>query len=208
MGRYPYAIFLLRIAVAEKKLALGKHHDCLEMLKTISADVERFGDMEPKVYQMLAHVYGLYYNRRDDHENYYKSCITYLAYTPAEEMTPKEQQEFSIKIGMSILLGKNVFNISELLDKDVINSLVGTEYEWLFKLMKTLGQGQISEFEATFDAAQGTIQARFPNIVKEATYLKQKVRIIAFLELIFSLDKDERSIPFERIAAVCQIELK
>ena len=35
----------------------------------------------------------------------------------------------------------------------------------------------------------------------------QKVRIIAFLELIFSLDKDERSIPFERIAAVCQIEL-
>ena len=34
----------------------------------------------------------------------------------------------------------------------------------------------------------------------------QKVRIIAFLELIFSLDKDERSIPFERIAAVCQIE--
>ena len=40
---------------------------------------------------------------------------------------------------MSILLGKNVFNISELLDKDVINSLVGTPFEWLFTLMQTLG---------------------------------------------------------------------
>lgn len=32
------------------------------------------------------------------------------------------------------------------------------------------------------------------------------MRIIAFLELIFDLGKDERSIPFERIAAACQIE--
>lgn len=31
------------------------------------------------------------------------------------------------------------------------------------------------------------------------------MRIIAFLELIFTLNKDERSIPFERIAAVCKI---
>ena len=123
------------------------------------------GDIEPKVYQMLAQTYGLYYNRRDDHENYYKSCMTYLAYTPSEEMTPKEQQELSIKIGMSILLGKNVFNISELLDKDVINSLVGTDFEWLHTLMRSLGKGQISEFEAAFSAAENSMQ-RFPNVMK------------------------------------------
>jgi len=38
------------------------------------------------------------------------------------------------------------------------------------------------------------------------TYLEQKVRIIAFLEMIFESGKDERSIKFERIAEVCQIE--
>ena len=36
-------------------------------------------------------------------------------------MTVQEKKELSIKMGMSILLGKNVFNITELLDKDVIN---------------------------------------------------------------------------------------
>ena len=39
------------------------------------------------------------------------------------------------------------------------------------------------------------------------TYLEQKVRIIAFLEMIFESGKDERSINFQRIAEVCSIEL-
>lgn len=48
---------------------------------------------------------------------------------------------------------------------------------------------------------------RFPNVQKQQSYLLQKVRIIAFLELIFTLGKDERSISFERISSVCQIPL-
>jgi len=91
------------------------------------------------VYAALAHVYSLYYKRKDDHENYFKSCLTFLAYTPSAEMSDQEKKDLSIKMGMSILLGKRVFNISELLDKDIINILVGTDFEWLYHMMKTLG---------------------------------------------------------------------
>jgi 26S proteasome regulatory subunit N9 len=38
-------------------------------------------------------------------------------------------------------------------------------------------------------------------------YLHQKVRIIALLEMIFEVDKDARSLPFSKIAEVCQIDL-
>ena len=120
-------------------------------------------------------------------------------------MSDKEKKELAIKMGMSILLGKNVYNISELLDKEVINSLVGTDFEWLFHMMKTLGQGQINEFMQTVNNNQDYI-SKFPNIVKEMTYLEQKVRIIAFLEMIFELGKDERSIPFSKIAQICNVE--
>lgn len=201
--RYTFAVFLLRISQAEKKLTLGNHHDCIEELTEIRRQVERHGDTEPKVYSHMAHVFGLYYNRRDDFENYFKSCMQYLAYTPADEMADKEKKELSIKMGMSILLGKNVFNITELLDKEVIHSLVGTEYEWLYKLMTSLAKGNITEFEQTFNANLKNIMERFPKVYKQKTYLEQKVRIIAFLELIFSLGKDERSIPFEKIASTC-----
>jgi len=105
---------------------------------------------------------------------------------------------------MSILLGKNVFNIAELLDKEVVNSLVGSEFEWLYHLIKSLGEGNIANFEKVFKDARANIQ-KFPNIIKEEDYLKQKVRILALLELIFSLDKDERSISFSTISQHCHI---
>ena len=43
--------------------------------------------------------------------------------------------------------------------------------------------------------------------MKELTHLKQKVRIIAFLELLFEVDKDDRSLSFKRIADTCKLEM-
>ena len=37
-----------------------------------------------------------------------------MAYTPADDMTEEEKKQWSIKMGMAVLLGKNIFNISEL----------------------------------------------------------------------------------------------
>lgn len=199
------ALKMLEIAQADKKLSLGKHHDCFEQLNLIREEIEQLSDVDAKVFSSLAHVYSLYYKRKDDHENYFKACLQYLAYTPSSDMTEAEKKELSIKMGMSIMLGKKVFNLSELLDKDVIHSLLGTDFEWMFHMMQSLGTGNINEFNRIVQQYQEFI-SRFPNIVNEMTYLEQKVRIIAFLELIFQLGKDERSIPFDRIADVCQVE--
>lgn len=199
------ALKLLEIAQAGKKLTMGKHHDCFEQLNLIREEIEQLSDVDARVYSSLAHVYSLYYRRKEDHENYYKSCLQYLAYTPSSEMDVTEKKELSIKMGMAIMLGKKVFNLSELLDKDIINSLVGTDFEWMYHMMRALGQGQIDQFNQTVQQHQDFI-SKFPNIVMEMTYLEQKVRIIAFLEMIFALGKDERSISFTKIAEVCQID--
>lgn len=41
--------------------------------------------------------------------------------------------------------------------------------------------------------------------MKELQHLKNKVRIISFLELLFEVEKDDRSLHFDRIAQHCQI---
>ena len=143
------ALLLIEVSQAEQKLRLGLHHDSIESLNDIRSRIEHLSDVDAKVFSSLAHVHGLYYKRKDDHENYYKSCLQYLAYTPTSDMNEAEKKELSTKMGMSILLGKNVFNIAELLDKDIINSLIGTPFEWLYHMMKTLGLGQIKAFEDT-----------------------------------------------------------
>jgi hypothetical protein len=44
------------------------------------------------------------------------SSLQYLAYTPASELTAEEKRDWSIKMGMAVLLGKNIYNIAELVN--------------------------------------------------------------------------------------------
>ena len=66
------------------------------------------------MYATLSEVFSNYYQRKEDYENFYKSSLQFLAYTPATELSVDEKKQWSIKMGMAVLLGKNIFNISEL----------------------------------------------------------------------------------------------
>lgn len=118
------AIFLLRIGQADKKLSLGLYHDCHEILTEVRDTISTLSDIDAKVFAQLASVQAQYYRRKDDYENFYKSGLTFLAYTPDEDLNPSEKQQWSIKLGMAVLLGKKIFNIQELLDKPMFKSLV------------------------------------------------------------------------------------
>jgi len=162
-------------------------------------------DVDPRVYAYGAEIFALYYRRKDDLENFYKSSLTFLAYTNPSELTVDEKKQWSTKMGMAVLLGKNIFNITELLDKEILHSLVGTDFEWLYDLLQTLGRGLISDFAQAIQKHTEMI-TRFPAILSELTYLEQKVRIIAFLELLFRQGKDERQVSFKTITEACVIE--
>jgi 26S proteasome regulatory subunit N9 len=91
------------------------------------------------------------------------------------------------------------------LDKEILQSLPGSDFEWLHDLLQALGHGRIQEFATAIHRHQEYI-SRFPAIVKEVTYLQQKVRIIAFLEMLFQCNKDERSITFAKVVDACLVE--
>jgi 26S proteasome regulatory subunit N9 len=133
--------------------------------------METLADVDPKVYGHLSRTYASYYRRKEDYENFYKSSLQYLAYTPASELSQEEKKDLSIKLGMAILLGKNIYNIMELLDKEVIQSLIGTDFEWLHILLNALGRGHITEFEQAIHTHHEYI-TRFPNIMKELSSLQ------------------------------------
>ena len=71
-------------------------------------------DVDPKVYAYLADIYAQYYRRRDDYENYYKSGLQFLAYTPDSDLDRDQKLQWSTRLGMAVLQGKKIFNIAEL----------------------------------------------------------------------------------------------
>ena len=135
------AVFICQIAQAEKRLQLGQHHDSFEILNEVKKHLETLSDNDPKVYAHLSRAYATYYRRKEDYENFYKSSLQFLAYTPASELSQAEKKDWSIKLGMAILLGKNIYNIMELLDKEILQSLISSDFEWLHVLLNALGRG-------------------------------------------------------------------
>ena len=83
-------------------------------MNEVKKSLESLSDVEPKVYANLSKVYAYYYRRKEDYENFYKNSLQFLAYTPASDLTHEEKKDWSIKLGMAILLGKNIYNILEL----------------------------------------------------------------------------------------------
>ena len=86
------AAFLCRIGQAEKRLNLGQHHECLEILNEVKETLSQLTDVDPKVQATLADVFSQYYRRKDDQENYYKSGLQFLAYTPDADLTQDEKK--------------------------------------------------------------------------------------------------------------------
>ena len=66
------------------------------------------------VYAKMADTFSQYYRRKEDQENFYKSALQFLAYMPTNDLTMEERKSWSTKMGMAVLLGKGIFNITEL----------------------------------------------------------------------------------------------
>jgi hypothetical protein len=116
------AVFMFEIAKAEKRLQLGQHHDSFEILNSVKKSLEALSDVDPKVLASLSKVFAYYYRRKEDQENFYKSSLQFLAYTPPSELSQDEKKDWSIKLGMAILTGKNIYNITELVSSLIQDS--------------------------------------------------------------------------------------
>ena len=105
---------------------------------------------------------------------------------------------------MAVLLGKDIYNIAELCEKEALKALLNTEHEWLYQILMTLDSGNIREFTKVCETHQ--VFQKSDLIAKSQNQLDQKVRILAFLDLIFHLDKNSRTITFQQVADVSDVK--
>lgn len=110
-------------------------------------------------------------------------------------------------MGKAILLGKDIYNIAELLEKDILKSLVGTDFEWLYDILKSLNTANIDEFEECLKKYEAQISSS-EELVKNQNQLEQKIKILAFLDLIFHREKGDRNLDFSLIAEITRLKVE
>lgn len=201
------AKLFLQVSIAEKRLALGQYNECFDILEEVEGQLKAQNDVDQLVYSELYKTLALYYRRKEKYTEFYQNGLQFLAYTPTEELTEQEKHEWCINMGKAILLGKDIYNIAELLEKDILKSLVGTDFEWLYDILKSLNTANIDEFEECLKKYEAQISSS-EELVKNQNQLEQKIKILAFLDLIFHREKGDRNLDFSLIAEITRLRVE
>lgn len=121
---------------------------CLPIIEELKKQIEGKKDIEQYLYSTYYKLDFSYYRKKGKYRQFYTNALQYLAYTNDEELNEKEQIELSYEMGVAVLLSKDIYNFSEMLEQPLLKSLENTSYAWVYTLLKIFNRGDIKEYNA------------------------------------------------------------
>ena len=184
-------------------LELNKMYDLEEILKTTEVDFTGKFEIESSLYAQYYKLCTLFYEKKNDYDNFYSNAFQYLAYET--KMTNEEKLDLCYKMCSAMLIGEKLYNFAELIEKDFFKLMHGTQYEWISNLILSFNSAKVDQFLSMVNQNKKKIMDN-PILKEKADFLPIKIRIAALLDLIFQKNKTERTLSFDEICKVCQTE--
>ena len=182
---------------------LNKMYDLEEILKTIESGFSSKIEIDSSIYTNFYKLSTLYYERKQDYDNFYNNAFQYLAY---ETKIPNDDKlNLCYKMCSAMLIGEKLYNFAELIEKDFFKLMKGTKYEWISNLILSFNSAKVDQFLSMCDANKNEIQNN-EVLSKRCEFLPVKIRIAALLDYIFQKNKGERTITFDEICRVCMTD--
>ena len=116
-------------------------------------------------------------------------------------------QELAVDLSLASLLGEAVYNFGELLAHPVMESLEGTQYEWLGEVMQAFNRGDLHEYDRLCNKYADQLNAQ-PALVQNEPKLREKITVVTLMEIIFALPAENRIISLESIAEKTKLHTK
>jgi len=145
-----------------------------------------------------------YYKEAGPPEEFYKSALMLLAYTPLESMGKDKASSLATDMCLAALSGEGIYNFGEVLATPIVGALEGTPNAWLGELLAVFNKGDIAGFALLFDARKADFEAQ-PALRFRLPFLKEKLTLLALVNFVFETPAQERSIPFAAVASHCQL---
>lgn len=109
-------------------------------------------------------------------------------------------------MAFAVLVSKQIYNFSELLEQPVLKALQNSPFEWVYHLIKVFNSGNINLYDEALKKYHNEIQSH-PVLSTNIHVLNEKIRIMSLLELIFQLPKNDRNLHFQAIAKVSGLQV-
>jgi 26S proteasome regulatory subunit N9 len=181
---------LALMEAAHLKLLAGD----VEGTKAAMEQSEKLFDSMPSVDTLIhASFYRVsadYNKAKAEYNQFYKNALLFLACVRLEDLSTAERAERAFDLAIAALLGDSIYNFGELLMHPILDALKGTPHEWLGQLLFVFNAGDLGKFDA-LSANFG----RIPLLSQAMSFLRQKLCLMALIELVFKRSGDRR-IPF------------
>jgi len=132
-------------------------------------------------------------------EAYYREAIQYVAYTSLSDLSQEERRSLATDLSLAALTGEGVFNFGEVVTAPALKCLEGTDLYFLVELLAAGARGDVLGFQRVADAHAAGIQLQ-PSLVSRAEAVKEKITLLALVNMIFERPSLERTLSFEDIA--------
>ena len=132
-------------------------------------------------------------------EAYYREAIQFVAYTSLNDLSQAERFHLATDLSLAALTGEGVFNFGEVVAAPALQYLEGTELYYLVELLSAGARGDVLGFQRVADAHASAIQMQ-PSLVSRAEAVKEKITLLALVNMIFERPSLERTLSFEDIA--------
>mmetsp|Transcript_24435 Transcript_24435/g.52686 ORF Transcript_24435/g.52686 Transcript_24435/m.52686 type:complete len:419 (-) Transcript_24435:132-1388(-) len=132
-------------------------------------------------------------------EAYYREAIKYVSYTSLSDLSQEERYNLATDLSLAALTGEGVFNFGEAVTAPALQCLEGTELYYLVELLSAGARGDVLGFQRVADANAAAIQMQ-PSLVSRAEAVKEKITLLALVNMIFERPSLERTLSFEEIA--------
>ncbi|GBG32603.1 26S proteasome non-ATPase regulatory subunit 13-like B [Hondaea fermentalgiana] len=146
-----------------------------------------------------------YYKVAGPADEFYKSCIQFLAYTPQETLEPDVQHRLAMDMSLAALVGETVFNFGEVLAQPVLRVLDNSDSAWLHQLLEAFSAGDIEQFSETMSNNKSAVTAQ-PVLTENLELLRQKIALLCLMQTIFVRPPEDRLIPLKEIAYATRLE--
>ena len=182
---------------------LNKMYELEEIVKNTEQDFSGNIEIDSSLYSQYYKLSTLFYEKKQDYDNFYNNAFQYLAYET--KMTNEEKLDLCYKMCSAMLIGEKLYNFAELIEKDFFKLMHGTQYEWISNLILSFNSAKVDQFLSMVNQNKKKIMDN-PILKEKADFLPIKIRIAALLDLIFQKNKTERTLSFDEICKVCQTE--
>ena len=138
-------------------------------------------------------------------EAFYRAALGLLSYASADDSTLEAKRTLATDIALAALAGDGVYNFGEVLATPILSALDGTPNAWLGDLLAVFARGDVDGFNAALGANAAAYKAQ-PALVARAAFVKEKIALLAFMNMIFETPSHSRTLKFGAVAERCRLD--